>query len=159
MWVVGAPRGTRLAEFDVLSILLNVPFIADKIRNYRFLRSDFRFTLRLSGNQFTYGRLTAVWSPVRYPATLAAGDGTQLAYGPAFAALGAGDDTPLVLDQGYAWPFPTIDLRTITNGALGYVTVFVDEPLTSISSAASTSPTPVSVYMQFVSPVLGGLYQ
>jgi len=153
---------TDARESPLLSIpfpdaLFSIPFIADKIRNYRYFRAGVKVTIRVNGNKFLYGTMIVGWDPATsLDATASFEVNTYSISGGPHLLVDVSKPIVEEFDLPWIYPFPCIDVATFDSGCMGTVDIVVLNPLTPVSTSSAVVTIPVDVYAQFVDVVLDG---
>jgi len=149
-WSTAQAVGTVLADLSFPAALFNIPFIADKIKGFRYFRGGVRISVRMSANKFTYGKLIMAYDPIStsnaYAATLFSS--AYLMSGNPHVLISAAASEAVVMDIPFICPKRAIDLQNFTSSEIGRVAIMILNPL--INVLGQTNTVSVQVMAQFI---------
>lgn len=63
-WTTDLSDGTVLASMSFPKVLFDIPYIADKIKGFRYFIGAVRVSVRITSNKFCYGKLIMAYDPM-----------------------------------------------------------------------------------------------
>jgi hypothetical protein len=151
-WSEAMAAGTNLATLSFPENLFDQPFIADKIKNFRYFRGGVRLSIRIVANKFLYGKVIVAWHPqpeilpVNYTNSI-----YQLSSLPHVHVSAAAGETE-TLDIPFVNPNRTVTTVPYQAAMMGSVWISVLNPLNDINGTVDTAK--VLVMAQFLEPQL-----
>jgi len=156
-WTQGQAYNYAIGGINFPDALLAVPYIADRVRYFKYMRAGVEVSFKLNGNAMLYGTLLASWDPT---SCLDWADSSEIVIptlsGNPHVLLEANDSDSAGATIPYMWPFPAIDLQSYVPGSIGTVDILVLNPLTPVSTSSSSASITVTVYARFVGLELSG---
>lgn len=155
-WATTDTQGTLKTSYVFPYVLMQLPFLADKLKYYAYFRSKIRITFRINTTKFEYGTLLISRLPFYDHTNANAWRHSNLFQAaqnrPILLSAQQGSTVSLEMD----WINPKqYQLMSSPLPEIGTVFVHVLHPLTSVS----TEPPPsisVTVFAQFVDPEVAG---
>jgi len=154
---------TALLDLDIMSALLSIPNIADKLTQFRWLRADVDIEVRLNATPFHIGALMVSYLP-RCEVTVAA-DRMMTTLNSTLSqrsqnhgmimSASTKNNLTIHIDREAATVFDPIDEAAIYAGALGVLSFTVLNPLVN-AGGGSLNPIDVSVFASFSEPKVSG---
>lgn len=146
-WTTSQTTGTSLGAYDFPTVLFSIPFIQQKINDFRFFRSAIRMTFRLASNRFLYGKVMVVFQPT-IPLTpfLPTSVNRFSSYPHVLISASAGE--AVVFDMPYISQKRGLDLEDYVYNEMANVNVVVLNPLTDVMGEPSSAQ--ILVTAQFI---------
>jgi len=167
-WSTAQAAGTSLVNLAFPAALFNIPFIADKLKGFRYFRGGVRISVRVSANKFTYGKLIMAYDPVNnqnaYSSALFSS--AYLMSGNPHVLISAAASEAVVMDVPFICPKRGIDLQNYADNEIGRVVIMVLNPLVNV--LGQTNTVSIQVMAQFIEsslyfptdiPYTGGITQ
>lgn len=145
-WTTDQAAGLVLGTYEFPKVLFDQPFIADKIKDFRYFKGAVRLTARMASSKFVYGRLLVDFQPVT--------NGTANTFtfyqrsGSPHIQLSASASEAVVFDVPFISQYRAIDLKNYFADEIGRFTFQILHPLTNI--AAEVASAQVLVTAQFL---------
>lgn len=161
-WTPGNTYGSILSRVSLPSgILSNIPFFADKSRNFAYFRANTRIGVRINGYKFQYGKLMIVWAPATALLdfiSLEARDRIRAASGFPFVIVSPSENEVQEFMVPFAAPYmfkPQLS-DNITDGQYDWasVTVYTLNPLQNVNGTAENVD--ITIYANFEDVAIGG---
>lgn len=147
---------TDIGTISFPDALFSVPYIADRLKYFRFFSGSLRIRIRVNGNAFTYGLGIAAFDPaVGYTSAPSITGKHQLAGLPHVLFEASSGDTHELLIPWCA-PLPSIDVRCYIPACMGQLRLAPILPIDSTNISSLHEPVEVNVYASFVETVVGG---
>jgi hypothetical protein len=158
-WADTDAAGTVLAQLDLMDLLVNIPNIADKLTQFRWITSDMEVEIRLNATPFHIGSLLIGHIPRVTSSEEAFSLLTQKTANLAQISQAQGivmsasttNNATMSIKREAATLFDPIDAPNSYAGALGNLTIAVLNPLI-LASAGSVNPVTITVFAAFVNP-------
>lgn len=153
-WSSSSAVGTLLTTVNFPDALFSIPFIKEKLDDFRYFRSSVRVVARYSSSTFLSGALV-MSADVAVGADLSASRDASLVCATGFphVLLSAASSSACEVALPWTWPHPFLDLTAFPSGAIGSVDFHVLAALQSATAVAAPALT-VTVFAQFVDPVV-----
>lgn len=155
-WALTDTAGTKLQSFQFPQVLFNIPFIAEKIEDFRYFVGGVRVTMRMTTNKFLYGKVIASYIPFasEIPAFVSdcnAGVLTRISGYPHILISAASGDA-VTIDIPFVNWNRVLDLRNYIADEIGRVTINVFNPLYSMTDPSGATPSSAEIFVtaQFV---------
>lgn len=149
-WSTAQAAGTNLVDISFPAALFAIPFIADKLKGFRYFRGGVRISVRISANKFTYGKLIMAYDPISSSNTQAATmfASSYLMSGNPHVLISAAASEAAVMDIPFICPKRAIDLQSYTPSEIGRVVIQILNPLVNVMGQANTVS--IQVMAQFI---------
>jgi hypothetical protein len=146
-WTTASASGTLLATYNFPDALFQIPFIQQKINDFRYFRSAVRMTFRMTTTRFLYGKLMVAFQPTPqltpFPPTSVF---NWSSYPHILISASAGESA--VLDIPYVSQNRGLDLENFLTNEMASIKVYVLNPLTDVMGEPANAQ--VFVTAQFI---------
>lgn len=147
-WATSSASGTLLQTYNFPNALFAIPFISQKINDFRYFRAGVRMTFRMTTTRFLYGKLMIVFKPT--PNLIAYGDGGNIFRASSYphVLLSASAGESVVFDFPFVSQKRGLDLKSYVANEMAAIQVYVINPLTDVMGEPATGQ--VFVTAQFL---------
>jgi hypothetical protein len=137
-------------------LLFSIPNIASKLTAFRYLNTACKISFRVNGTQYLSGRLLVASLPFQTPTTSWRNNFGTIIQGP-HVLMSANSTESVEITMPWLNPMNFRDLTAGPEGAyIGMIYVAVMHPLSTVSTSSATS-IKVSVFAEFVRPIVAGM--
>lgn len=153
-WTSTPTVGNTLLTIPFPRALESITPIWEKLNRFAYIRSKIKISIRVNGTKFHYGRLMAVWMPLR-GASISAGSislNSLSAY--PHVQISPTSNEVVEMELPYVHPYQYLRIgSTATEYSLGILNVVV---LTPLRQGTTTVPVEVTIFANFCDPELSG---